>query len=86
MAATSRQMMAALLGGLLACAGCGTFTARPTELANPETGDNGEPLDLDAIRDVTTDTNLTDLEKRDALRDMGIVDEDLVDALITITQ
>jgi len=86
MAVTWRRVMIGLLGGLLACAGCGTFTARPTELANPETGDNGEPLDLDAIRDITTDTNLTDPEKRDALRDMGILDEDLVDALITITQ
>ena len=86
MAVGARRWMTGLLGGLLVCAGCGTFTARPPVLANPETGDNGQALLLDDIQVITNDMDLTDLEKRQALRDMGILDEDLLDALIAFPQ
>lgn len=83
MATRMRRVVTGLLGGMLACAGCGAFTARPTELANPETGENGEPLLLDDIEAIATDMDLTDQEKREALQDLGIEDEDLLDAFLT---
>ena len=72
------------LCGLLCASGCGLLTTRPAAPATSETGIDGQPLLIDDIRAITGDMNLTDDEKRIALRDLGVVDADLIDALLTI--
>lgn len=68
---------------MLTCSGCGILTTRAPELANAETGDDDQALLLDDIQEITADMTTTDAEKRTALRDLGILDEDLIDALLT---
>lgn len=43
---------------------------------------DGQPIEMTEITDITTDTELTDDEKREALRNLGIEDELLIDLLI----
>ncbi len=69
-----RLLIPALLAML---AGCG---AVPTE--NVVTGPDGEALRVDAITTILSSTNLSDAQKRQGLRDLGLTDELLIDALI----
>ncbi len=45
-------------------------------------GSDGQPIEMTQITEITTDTELTDDEKREALRNLGIDDELLIDLLI----
>ncbi len=42
----------------------------------------GNPIRLDAINSIVDDDNLDDAEKRQALQDIGISDETLIEVLI----
>lgn len=75
------------LGTLLlapALGGCGVFTARNLDFKNAETGEDGQVYVLDDLTKIANDDELTDDEKRQAFRDLGIEDEDLIDALLTL--
>ena len=61
-------------------AGCGVF---PWYFANAITDPNGNPVTLEQISEIARDPDLSDDEKRQALRDLGIEDEDLIDILLS---
>ena len=63
------------LGLVGLAAGCGATFASLTN-------DSGEEIRLTAITRITNDSTLTDEQKREALRDLGITDEDLLDMLV----
>jgi hypothetical protein len=68
------------LSALAALPGCGIPT--PTSFPHALTNEAGEPIFLEDVEDVVTDDELSDAEKRDALRELGIEDEKLIDALL----
>ncbi len=72
----------AVLMAMTLLAGCGVLTLRPQDFSNAETGEGGQTYTLDEVEDITENSALTDEEKRDALRELGIEDEDLIDALL----
>ncbi len=43
---------------------------------------NGQPIRVEAVTDVLTDPDLTEQEQREALRALGIANENLIDVLI----
>lgn len=66
----------------LLCNGCGT--AVTTEFANAVSGTGGRPIVLEDIQAIVDNPNLADEEKRSQLRDLGIEDEELIEALLTL--
>ncbi len=71
---------AVLLAGL---AGCGSG-ATTTTFSNQLLDTDGQPVVLDDVEAIVNDTDLTDDEKRVQLRELGIEDEELIDALLTL--
>jgi hypothetical protein len=63
--------------GLALSGGC---TPRPQDVLKDA---NGNDIRMSAIDAILMDTMLTDEEKRQALRDLGITDEQLIDALVS---
>ena len=70
----------ALAVGLLN-AGCGVLSVQRTDFPFAATGDSGH-IYRDDIDKILNDATLTPDQKRQALRDLGIEDEDLLDALL----
>jgi len=75
----STIVRAVLLAGL---AGCGSVA--PTTYSNQLVGADGRPIVLDDVEAIVNDADLTDDEKREQLRELGIEDEELIDALLTL--
>ena len=69
---------------LFASAGCEVLTYERTDFPEAFAGANGQAIFWDAILEKLTDGTLNEDDKRDALRDLGIEDEDVLDALIAI--
>jgi len=69
-------VLAALLG--LAW-GCGT---QRTSFPNQLHAADGTPIRFEDLQAIVTDNQLTDDEKRQQMRDLGIEDEQLIDALL----
>lgn len=69
---------AAVLTGVLAAglAGC------PEPTVNILVDGNGNPIRVDQITAITSSTTTTTAEKRQALRDLGIANELLIDLLL----
>jgi hypothetical protein len=63
-----------------ALGGCGI--PAQTDFPNALTGPDGEAILFDDVSEILSDPDLTDDEKRDALRLLGLEDEKLIDALI----
>ena len=61
---------------------CGCTVPAQTDFPNAITGPNGEVILFDDVRAILSDPDLSDDEKRDALRTLGLEDEQLIDALI----
>jgi len=76
--------LVALVWTALGVAGCGVFTARQVDFDNAETGEDGQVYVLDDLEAIAADPDLSDEEKRDAFRELGIEDEDLMDGLLTL--
>lgn len=80
-----RRMLVAmrpLLGLAIAavvCNGCGV--AR-TDFPNRLIGANGQLFTLEDLEAIANNARLTTDEKREAFRDLGIEDEELIDALL----
>ena len=74
-----RILRAVLLVGL---AGCGSLA--PTMFPNQLVGADGRPIVLDDVETIVNDTGLSDDQKREQLRELGIEDEELIDALLTL--
>ncbi|UCC28902.1 MAG: hypothetical protein JSU86_11950 [Phycisphaerales bacterium] len=66
----------------LSCNGCGTAVI--TEFPNAVSGTGGQPIVLEDIQAIVDNPNLADEEKRSQLRDLGIEDEELIEALLTL--
>jgi hypothetical protein len=78
----NRSLSVTLIATLLLCTGCGLLSFRNPEFDNAETGENGEMYVLDDLEAIADDPDLTEEEKRDAFADLGIEDQDLIDALL----
>lgn len=67
---------------LLANAECGTVvtTGYPDRLL----GADGQIIVLEDVGEIVDNANLDDDEKREELRDLGIEDEKLIEALLTL--
>jgi hypothetical protein len=67
---------------LLAVAGCGALGS--TEFANRLIGADGQEFVLEELEQIANDNSLSNDEKRERFRELGIEDEDLIDALLTL--
>jgi len=67
---------------LAATFGTGCGSAVPTIYAHRVVGAEGQAIDLDEVRKIVTDPGLNDVERRQALRDLGFEDEILIEALL----
>jgi len=77
-----RLSISAFIGCITVFAGCG----RPpsTDFPNRLVGADGQEITLDDITAITDDPDLSTDEKRQALRDLGIEDEQLIDVFLTL--
>ena len=66
---------------LCLAAGCGSGGV---EYANRLIGADGQLFSVEDLEAIANDADLTDDEKRQAFRDLGIEDEKLIDALLTL--
>lgn len=62
--------------------GCGASIT--TAFPNSLIGSDGQPLVLDDLEAIANDPDLSADEKRQAFRDLGILDEELIDALLDL--
>ncbi len=75
------RMIAALL--LLVCVGgCGVVPA--SDFSNRLVGADGQLFVVEDLEEIANDPDLTDEEKRERFRELGIEDEELIDALLTL--
>ncbi len=79
---TRRITIAALLMTMTLGTGCGLLSFRNPAFDNAETGDDGQTFTLDDLEAIADNPDLTDEEKRDAFADLGVEDQDLIDALL----
>jgi hypothetical protein len=75
----ARLVIAAL--ALAALCGCGLLTLERENFPATAIGAEGQRFFYDDIQEIQTDTTLSAEQRRQALRDLGIEDEDLLDAL-----
>ena len=71
---------------LFASAGCEVLTFERTDFPEAFVGADGQVILWDMVLETLTDGTLSEDDKRNTLRDLGIEDEDLIDALIAIPQ
>lgn len=55
-----------------------------TDFANRLVGTDGQRFTVEDLEAIADDPGLTDEEKRQAFRDLGIADEELIEALLTL--
>lgn len=79
---TQRLTTTALLMVMTIGTGCGLLSFRNPDFDNAETGDDGQTFLLDDLEAIAADPDLTDEEKRDAFEELGVEDQDLIDALL----
>ena len=63
-------------------AGCGINVT--TNFPHRLIGADGQPFVLEDLEEIANDPNLTDDEKREQFRELGIEDEELIDALLAL--
>ena len=73
---------AGLCLALAGLTGCGILTYRRTDFEDELVGADGQEILLDDINAIRTDPDLDATEKRQALIELGIEDEDLLDAIL----
>jgi hypothetical protein len=70
--------------GLAFLAGCGVLTARRTEFANQTATADGRELYVEDIEEIIDNDVLSAEDQAEALRELGIEDEDLIAALVSL--
>ena len=65
---------------LVLLSGCGTIP--PTDFPNRLVGAEGQMFVLEDLEEIAADPDLSDDQKRQAFRDLGIEDEELINALL----
>ena len=63
-------------------ASCGV--APQTDFPNRVVGADGQEFVLEDLEEIANNARLTDDQKRDAFRNLGIADEELIDALLNL--
>lgn len=76
------RIFGALMIGLAALFPCGCGAAITAEFPNRLIGADGQEVILDDIETIINEPNLTDEERRLQLRELGIEDEALIEALL----
>jgi len=81
--------LARLIGPLIVVAltalvGCGVLAAGRTDYPSAAETAPGRSLYREPIQEIVDDSLLTTDEKRQALRDLGIEDDKLIEALLTL--
>ena len=77
----TRQLLVSLILAVAAAVpGCGF--SLPTNFPNSVIGADGRPIVLDNVRKIVKDPDLSDDQKRQALRDLGLKDEKLINVLL----
>lgn len=67
---------------LFVSAGCEVVVFEQTEFQDALVDADGQTILLDDVAAIVNDPDLDDTEKRGALRELGIEDEDLIDVLL----
>ena len=67
-----------------ALAGCGVLATEPSSFPNQVETSQGRQIFVEDIEKIVDDTQLTADEQREALRELGIEDEDLIESLLTL--
>lgn len=67
---------------LLAIAGCGAVSA--DRFPNQVLGADGQPILLDDLEAIADETGLSDEERREQFRELGIQDEKLIEVLLRL--
>jgi hypothetical protein len=70
--------------GLVGLTGCGVLAARRTDFPAAAETETGNQFFVEDIRAIVNDPQLTEIEKREALAELGIEDDDLISALLTL--
>ncbi len=81
-----RSALAALLplAALLWLSGCGTAITTNQNFRERVIGIDGQEIWIEDIREINDNADLDDDAKQQAYRDLGIVDADLIDALLLV--
>ncbi len=81
-----RSALAALLSlAILLClSGCGTAVTTNQDFRERIIGVDGQEIWIEDIQEINDDDDLDEDAKRQAYRDLGIVDPDLIDALLIV--
>lgn len=78
-----KLVMVVMMAAALAFSdGCGATIT--TDLPNRLYGADGQPITLEEIEAIVRDPDLGDDEKRAQLRDLGLEDEELITALLSL--
>ncbi len=77
-----RLISAVITAAALLCSGCGNVIT--TEYANRLIGAEGQHLVLQDIEAIVGNPNITDDQKRSQLRGLGLEDEKLIEALLSL--
>ncbi len=67
---------------IITLAGCGLFATQRTEFPDQLKNADGEPIFVEDVQDIVQDPNLTDDARRNALNNLGIDNEEFVDAIV----
>jgi hypothetical protein len=78
----ARVVFIVVFAALLASAGCGTLTYERRVFPDEIVTADGGGVSLDDVAEIVNDPALDEEGKREALRELGIEDEDVIDALI----
>ena len=77
-----RIAVSLLLLAALAIGGCGAIVM--TDHPNRFIGVDGQEFYLEDLEEIAGNENLTDDEKRERFRELGIQDDDLIEALLAL--
>jgi hypothetical protein len=73
---------ACAIGGAALPVGCGVTA--PIDFPHQLVGADGTRITLEQVEEIVNDPDLDEPARRNALRDLGIEDEKLIDALLTL--
>ncbi len=76
------RMLGTLRIGLAALFACGCGTAVTTEFPSRLVGAEGQEIILEDVTAIINEPDLTDDQRRSQLRELGIEDEALIEALL----
>ncbi|HUU85323.1 MAG TPA: hypothetical protein VM243_17625 [Phycisphaerae bacterium] len=76
---------ACLVGALIALVGCGVLSARKTDYDTALRTAEGQSITVEDVLAIMENADLSDNDKFLALQELGIEDDDLIQALFSLT-